>query len=175
MTKFPSKFLSVESFQFLPESSLPILLLGFHIPHDHLRPDSPHSFSPHFKRGREWVNATHENHYWRGTILTPIPIVLEKMKELSIMWRGKLDLSLDIINGYRGTIKRLFGVDCNRSYSLLSSNHFPIDVECVGELTDDVLPQNLDELIQWKSGHERAVYGGKWGLVVFGGGQDNFS
>lgn len=174
--------LDIESFRYLAPTELPALLLGIHIPADHFREDSHHAHSYRFAGSRKWERVAHDggglsgerSHYWIATRLTILPEFATPLSYFLSEWTGRLTPSLDTLMAYRAGIKRyLAGADCNDSYPLLSSNHFPLDVEGALELVADSLPSvaQLDDLLVFDSGLDRARGSlNRWNAVILAAG-----
>ena len=61
------------------------------------------------------------------------------------------------------------GAECGASYSRLAAGHYPLDLGALSLLTSEALPANLDELLEWNNGWERAAGSAdRWHLVVIG-------
>lgn len=172
---------TIEDFFYLPEPFLPALILGIYVPASSFRSDLDSSRDYHFKRGREWKKIAHQTaglachqHYIIGTILKPTDHALEGMRILSKKWLdtnvGLGGGTLDELNEYRADLKRLFGADCNRSHRHFEEGFYGIDIEFARILTGEKLPwDDLDSLIEWKSGFDRAIGCiNRWGLWVLG-------
>src|SRR3989344_9338005 len=112
-------------FQYLPEESLPALVLA-----------TKHKYN--FKEGREWISIEHQtagnvcnHHYMTGSILKPREDTLKAMREISDYWYdtncGVFGTRLNEIIRYRTHLRELLGVDCNLSYRDFEEAIYPID------------------------------------------------
>jgi hypothetical protein len=173
-------------FKYLDELGLtmPQLVLGIEIPGSCF--DDEPGWSCHqydLKSDRNWVKIAHQTaglachqHWMIGTFLKPKSVeLLQNMQKLSDKWldsnAGVFGLSLAEANEYDGDLKYLFGVGCNRSWKDMEEAFYPIDCtpENIAAMTDEVLPNDLDELIEWGSGWERAIgCVNRWRLFVLG-------
>lgn len=159
--------LDIEQFSYLAPNELPALILGIHVPHDAFRPDSNRTVPTRFKRGREWRKIAHEGHFWIGTRVVPTTDALMRITAFARAWAGTTTpLTLGKLNVYNDSLRRTVFANCDQSYSLLDSHQFPIDTVFLRDLTAEEFPADLDELVNWESGQQRAVCGGKWNLVI---------
>jgi hypothetical protein len=159
--------------EYIDEKSLPILVLAT---------ESDYDFAP----GRSWRYIAHQTAglachqiYLLATILTPKGGVAEKMNQISERWLdsncGALGTSLDEILEYRSQLNSLLGVDCDNSYRGFEEAIYPIDctAQNLAKLTDEILPQNLDDLVVWPSDSDRYLgFIGRWKLYILGGNSD---
>lgn len=144
---------------------------------------------------REWFKIAHQTaghgchqHYICGTVLTPKSVdVLRGMERIDHKYYdsqiGCLGTTLDSLVEYRDDLRTIFGVDCNRSYIDLEEAIYPIDCDksALDLLASDVLPDDLDELINW---HENEMSKkivawnrfvgceNRWKLYIFGRNSD---
>ena len=74
---------------------------------------------------------------------------------------------LDDIIDYRQHIKN-YNVDCSLSYYDFQEALYPIDYEYVYSLTTDSLPEDLDDMVNWKENAFGKICGiiGRWQLFV---------
>lgn len=152
----------------------PALLLGIRVPdHAFERPELWPCYET--APGRTWHKVVTRagqygftHHRYLATVLTPAAGVTMAAAKLHSAHSSTPDRpSLDQVVSYRQSLRNLLGVDCAQSYGAFSSFHYPIDVEHVTSLTGDSLPANLDDLLEWQSGLERARLSvGRWSLVI---------
>src|SRR3972149_5420635 len=121
-----------------------------------------------FVPGRKWLAIAHQTsgHACNqvtmiGTILTPSSRAIELMKTVNNRWLdtdcGVFGTTLAEINEYN-TLLQSNGMRCNSSYRYFQEALYPIDCNAtsLSILSDDqILPENLDDLIVWKSDLER--------------------
>jgi hypothetical protein len=171
-TKRP-KQLDIEQFKYLDQLGLPFpqLVLGIKVPQDAFNEEYGWR-EIRFKPGRRWVKIAHQTcgvfcrqHYYIGTILTPS----ERLKTNLHLFHWPLPEGLDGLTKYRENLQVALQADCNDCYKNLEEAHYPIDVKFATKLAIDAPPCELDELIDWESGLERARGAmGRWNLVVLG-------
>jgi hypothetical protein len=177
-TKKPSGILKVEDFKYYDQLglTLPQLILGIEV-----NPKSEYSRDYKFKPGRKWIKLAHQTaghacnqRYLICTALQPKSVeVLQKMQQLANKWDGSQagcwGNSLDSLNEYRQDIKNLFGADCNFCHNDFEEGIYPIDIDFLIGLTDEKVPENLDDLVEWESGWDRSLGClGRWKLFVLG-------
>jgi hypothetical protein len=135
------------------------------------------------KKGWKWLKIAHQTaglachqRYMLGILLQPKSVeVLQNMHNLSDRWldsnAGVFGLSMKEANEYSSDLKMLFEVDCNASWRDMEEAIYPIDctTENLAKLTSTKLPEDLDELVNWKDGWERAVgCVNRWSLRILG-------
>lgn len=161
--------------RFIQNEELPMLVLGIHV-HGDESPDCK------FKPGREWEfiehqTAGHACHHesLMATKLIPKLSVESAMKELSDKWlesdAGVWGVSLKQIVEYNDDLKRLFGAQCQGCHTYFQEAYYPVDIEYLPLLTDEALPKDLDDLIEWKWKDDiDKTIGmiGRWSLVILG-------
>ncbi len=178
--------LTIEDFRYVEDLGVPLpqLILGIRIPPGAFNGDYPlRTYS--FKPGRTWLNLAHETagtakkqRCWFATLLTPkatVSLALRALCDSHVSGDlGAWGCSLDELIEYRAKLKALLAVDCNQSHRFVEKGALPIDVEYVRRLVLDDLPTDLDELINWDSGIDRARNCvGRWDLTVLGPNGDN--
>jgi hypothetical protein len=168
--------------------SYPKIILAIDIPDCYFQEYYPYKWRElKFNKTRTWTKIAHQSagiachqSYFFGTFLTPKSIkVLENTILLQNKWldsnAGAFGVSLDSILEYRKDIKDMFGVDCNSCWNKFEESIYPIDctTENIKKLTDDQLPEDLDELIDWDSGFGRAIGCiGRWSLYILAENSD---
>jgi hypothetical protein len=172
------------------KDDLPRIILGI-VPPDYAFEEKPKYTwkEPRFGRSRIWQKIAHQTaglschqRHIIGTILTPKSLEIETaVKSLCDKWldsnMGCFGLGLAEANEYSNDLKRLFGKDvsCESSWRHLEEAWYPVDCtkDALSVLTSDILPENLDDLIEWGNGWERA-YGciNRWTLVFCGENSD---
>lgn len=181
-----SRRLSFASFNY-PEDlgwTLPSLVLAIPVPDDAFRDDADYR-GYRFKSGRTWHQLAHQTgghachqHYMHATLLTPLSADIQlRMNALSKQWYGTnagvFGPTLNELGSYRADLARLFGADCNVSYPSFEEGIYPIDTEHGAKLAADALPKDLDDLIEWKDGFQRACGCiGRWKLYVISQNSD---
>lgn len=173
--------LSLESFRTPAELglTLPSLILGMEIDPRSFGSDYPPKRPP-FYPDRTWVALSHETsgaarrpRYLLATVLTPTPAAALGMARLSEARTGSAigvgGVSLVDVIAYRDDVRRLLGAEVERCYGALTEGYYPLDAEYAAKLTTDELPAQLDDLVDWKDGVERACGCiGRWRLVILG-------
>ena len=178
-SKNSPEHLKIEDFKYLDSiCSSPELILGLQFDKKNFSEYPPKKLR--FKSGREWLNIAHQTagmachqHYFTGTILKPKPLTKLVMDRISGSWLnsnvGLGGITLTDANQYRNDLKTLLKVDCNNSWQSFEEALYPIDVEFLGDLTDEKFPKDLDDLIEWRDGFERACGCiGRWGIYILG-------
>ena len=177
-----NKALKIEDFKFLNDTREPKIMLGIRIPYAAITAELSNFYDFAFNPGREWVKIQHQcggmmchQEYFIGTYLAPKDGgTTDRLRSLADKWLdsnvGAFEVSLNDLLEYRDDLKLLFGADCNNSYSLFREGLYPIDVEFLPALTNDLEEvKDYDNLIKWESGFDRAVGSiGRWNLVVLG-------
>lgn len=124
-----------------------------------------------FKADRKWYKIAHQSagiacnqRYFITSFLNPKSLqVYKNMENLHKFYYGSsagaFNISLDSILEYRKMLKDLFSVDCNYCWQNFEESVYPIDctLDNIKKFTDEELPQDLDELIEWESGFQRAA------------------
>lgn len=137
-----------------------------------------------FKSSRGFIPIMHQTAghgchqvYIIGMALTPSPSILDKMVVLDNRWSsteaGNFGNSLDVILKYRRHLVTLFDVDCTLSYREFEEAIYPIDctMDNIKKMTDDKLPEDLDDLINWKKPGSMERFCGmlnRWHLYILG-------
>ena len=160
---------------------LPQLVLGIPVDPDSLGKEARYPFRlPKFQPGRDWLKIAHQTgghachqHYLVGTILQPKSVeVLQKLTRLQQKWLGTdcgcFGVALDDLYTYRKDLNEM-GLDCQSCYRDFEEGFFPVDSVGLPLLTNDVLPKDLDELIDFESGFDRMCGCiGRWHLQLLG-------
>ena len=157
----------------------PLLFLALNSINDGMRPN------PSWPRG--WVRVSHQaggiscdSVELTGTVLVPRPSVVEKMRELARRWDGSeagaLGGTLKDAMAYAADLQELLGVSCNYSFKKFQEAVSPIDpddVTKVAPLTEDRLPEVLDELLLFEQPFSK-LYGwaDRWCLYVLSENSD---
>lgn len=135
-----------------------------------------------FTNKRDFVKIAHQTagigchqHYMVGTILKPKWHILANMQTLTAKWldscAGVMGVHLNDVVAYREDLKRFFQMDCNLSYRDFEEAIYPIDctTENLKVLTDEQLPENLDDLIVFSDDMQRFIGSiGRWSLYILG-------
>ncbi len=174
--------LDIGDFKYLPSNELPKLVLGIKVPLSAFDEDVS-SFNYEFAPGKDWHKIAHQTagmgchqKYLIGTFLTPkSEFTFGAMKNICDGWLGRNTgiggTTLREINDYSAKL-RLLQACCERSYADLEEGYYPIDIEYVKKFTDDVFPENLDDLIIWRDGFHRAGNSRKFVLAILGKNSD---
>lgn len=137
-----------------------------------------------FKPSREWLKIEHQTGGHRcnqrlliATLLTPkTSEIVKGITELARKWYDSQvgdHRSLDSLIDYRTDLKELLGADCNLSYSKTEKGLYAIDLKFLSHLAVDALPKDLDDLIEFQSGWERAAGSiGRFGLYIMSKNSD---
>ena len=137
----------LKGFVHFDDEALPLLVLGF--------VQQEYYADVKFADRKKWHDIAHQTGgylcnriYMTGTVFTPKPSVLEKMRQLSEKYLDSfhhIPASLDGILEYRETIKGWFNADCTFSYPYFEEACYPMDasLELLQELTDEPLPESL--------------------------------
>ena len=165
------KSLNGESCKYFEDYKLPILVLATKYPYK-------------FKKTRKFISIAHQTaghgchqHYMMGTVLVPKRDVFKKMRLIDEEWLnsdcGIFSTSLDSILLYREHLDEYLNVDSNLSYMDFEEGIYPIDCtrENIKKLTDEKLPEDLDDLIQWKDISSWERFCGivdRWNLFILG-------
>jgi hypothetical protein len=176
--------LNIEDFKYLDKKQLPKLILGIKIDPSEFNEELS-SYGYEFTPGKEWHKIAHQSaglgchqHYLIGTFLKPRSLLVAGgMQHLTKKWLGTNTgvgkISLQEIKNYHNDLVSIFAADCNHSFRDLNEGYYPIDLEYISRFTDEELPKNLDDLIIWKDGFQRAAHAGKlFNLVVLGPNSD---
>lgn len=172
-----SKITSVnrKDFNYTPDEKLPSLVLGLKC---HFNKDGVHESYFRFKNPAKWSLISHQTagyachqHHIIGRYLKPKDSVKSKMAELSAKWldscAGCFGLQLTEILEYRNDIGKMFGADCNHSFSDFEEGIAPIDIEYLDKLTDERLPRKLDDLLIFDNSMHKAMGSlNRWNLWI---------
>jgi hypothetical protein len=173
--------LEIEDFKYLSDLNLalPQLVLGIEFPKASFGSEYQKTYK--FKPNRQFHKIVHETRgmsrnqrYLIGTLLTPKPEFLKSIENLADDWfetgTGAVkDVSLSSINSYSKELKMTLKADCNSCWRSFEEAYYPIDAEYAHFLAVDLLPKNLDDLIDFDSGYERAIDSiNRWKLVILG-------
>lgn len=163
--------------------ALPQLVLGIEISKRDLSEES--TFGYQFKPGRIWLKLVHQTaghachqRYLICTLLTPkSPKIAQGLAALDRKWidsqAGCFGVSLGQAVGYDADLRSLLGAGCNDSHHHFEEGFMPLDTRFVPEVAADTLPQDLDELIEWRNGFERMGGSiGRWRVAVLGQNSD---
>lgn len=175
--------INIEDFKYLSDLRIPCpqLVLGIKIPREAFRDDYPIR-NYNFRNGRQWIKIAHiaggqacHQHYFIGTLLnSKIEAIVQGGVKLSEKWYGSNidsnNVDLGMINQYSKDLAHFIPeASCMRSWKSFEEGIYPMDVESIGKVASDKLPSNLDELIEFKSGMDRAIGAvGRWSLVILG-------
>lgn len=135
--------------------------------------------------GRKWEMFEHQcggvacgHQRIFGTKLNPHPSRLHGLKELCDRWYGTEEwggssLSLNAATRYRESLKELLQVDCNESFRTFAEAWYPVDADFAQSLTDESLPKDFDDLIDWSKSPDK-FFGclNRWALVILGENSD---
>ncbi len=132
-----------------------------------------------FKPGRDWLKIEHQTaghrcnqRYLIGTVLTPKnPEVSRGMVALARKWfnsqAARGENPLDALIDYRADLKSFLNADCNDSHGKMEEGLMPIDIQFLPQLVTETLPKDLDDLILFDTGWERAAgCADRWQLYV---------
>lgn len=178
------KCLNEDDFKLLPRKELPQLVLGIKVPWQAFD-DETMACHYDFTSDRTWVKINHQtaglgchHHYLHATLLQPkSELVTGGMALLSDKWlnsnTGIGGLGLDQLSEYQDDLKAIFNADCNLSYADFEEGYYPIDLKYINQLTSEILPADLDNLIIWRNGFQRAAGSGKrFVLAILGQNSD---
>lgn len=137
-----------------------------------------------FKDKKHWYKIRHQvaghacsQRKMIGRILEPRDEVKDNLHLLCDNWLfsevGCLAVTLNKIVEYRKQLQTYFGVDCNLNYSDFAEAIYPIDcsTESLKKMTVEILPDDLDDLIDWEQGKslmESAASWYRWNLYILG-------
>jgi len=139
-----------------------------------------------FKDADKWIKIAHQagghlcsQHYMVGKPLTMTKDAIIAAHKINNYWLGSdcgvFGTSLNELEEYRAQLKKLLDVDCNMSYPLFEEAIYPIDYskENLGKLCEDDLPEDLDDLIEFKNERFK-IFGsvGRWDLMILGDNGD---
>lgn len=159
-------------FEYCEESELPLLVLA-------LRDVET------MKSGRVWKKIAHQTagigchqQYIWGTVLPMHDKARVAAFELArhydesclgLMGRPALDKVIE----YRDRLRTAFGVDCGNCYEELEEGFYPIDCtpENLARLTPEILPENLDELIEITGANRFPIFR-NWRLFILAENSD---
>lgn len=171
--------LDIEDFDYLDRShglTFPQLILGVEVKADSLGEDARYPARlPRFKPGREWLRIAHrhglrgrQQSYYLGTVLSTKngPLISAFVGGYTAgLYDGTLTDTVD----YSTDLRDMLSVGCNESWRDYDLGRYPVDLRYVADLTAERLPFNLDDLIDWNSGAERAAGSvGRWKLLILG-------
>jgi hypothetical protein len=106
-----------------------------------------------------------------ATVIQPTTAAAYEIATLARRWptvtaRPQGGPSLAAVNDYSEYLRDHLRCSCETCYGALATGHYPIDVDCLRLLTDEWLPQP-DELVEWRSGYQRAAgAASRWSLVI---------
>ena len=119
-------------------------------------------------------HACHQ-HYMSGTILTPKPSVQTAINTICDSWLdsdvGCFGVTFNNLTKYRQQLVDLLEVDCQWSYPQFEEAIYPVDCckEYLDKLCEDKLPDELDDLIVWKSDWDKVCGSiNRWNLYLMG-------
>jgi hypothetical protein len=135
-----------------------------------------------FAGGRTWLTVRHQSaglachqRTWVATRLTPRPEVVGGLTALVGAGHccvGALGApSLDELVRYRDLVRRHLPADVNVAWLEYEEAVYPLDCtpEIIAALAVDELPDDLDELCEWRSPFDRMLgLVGRWKLLVLG-------
>ena len=140
-----------------------------------------------FAPGREWLWLDHQaggtgctHPEFVCTILRWRPDMEAKFLEIAERYDGSdlgvFNVTLTSINRYEAELRQVHpALTCDESYADLQEAVYPIDCTpaAIAALTDEALPPNLDELVQWKKElHQFLGHIGRWRLWVLSENSD---
>ncbi len=178
--------LDIESFRYLDDLNvaLPALILGIEVPEAAFRPDSLDGlrYAYTFQPGRQWLRIAHQygpagrrSAYYLATLLKSLDSSTQtRLEMLAGGYRTDIttDGTLYSVNAYDQDLRDTLAhrqINCNHSWRDFDLGRYPIDLEHLPVLTADKLPANLDDLIEWQSGTQRAAGSvGRWKLLLLG-------
>lgn len=127
---------------------------------------------PKFREEGKWHNIFHQtagfacHHvYMYARFLKPLPNISIMMGELVEKYDESLigrPAGLSDILVYAMVLSR-YGLCAERSYRYLEEGFYPIDIEDIGKVTDEKIPQNLQTLVERTEGKaKKAIGAGGW-------------
>jgi len=132
--------------------------------------------------GRDWFRHVHQcggvacHHlaFAAATELNPKgDAILQGMRRISDEYYGS-DLfrlvTVDDLVRYRSVLREHLQVDCNRDYETFEEVVYPVDLEHLGHLTGDPIPEDLNDLVRWK--YRRFTPMAPFGLWILGPNSD---
>lgn len=165
----------MDEFKYIQKDFEPLLVLGIK-----MDPNNIEHYK--FKPGKNFINIAHQTgglschqHYMVGIVLKPKWHILVNMQSLVNKWLdtnvGVFGAQLNDVVEYREDLKRFFQMDCNESYTDFQEAIYPIDCthDNLRQLTDDTLPDHLDDLIQFEDAFQSFVGSvNRWNLYILG-------
>lgn len=135
--------------------------------------------------GRKWemfehqcggVSCNHQRIF--GTKLNPHPAKIAGIKALCDRWYGTEEwgnsrLTLASANLYQESLREFIGANCNHSFRTFAEAWYPVDEDFAAQLTDEPLPIDFDDLIDWTKSPDK-IFGclNRWSLVILGENSD---
>jgi len=166
-----------DNYKYFEDSELPKLILGIKI-----NPKYSYQEEYKFKSDKDWIRIGHQSaghachqQYFIATILAPKSELTNKIKDICDEYIdsdiGCLGVNIHELNSYVDLLKSNLDVDCNWSYTNFEEAIYPIDYskENLDKLTNDIFPDNLDDLIEWKEVRQQSI--GcihRWGIYILG-------
>lgn len=149
---------------------LPALVLAIRVKESEFdEPDTQRHYD--FNPGRKWLRIHHQSggmachqHYLYATPIQPSNArILGGMTAVARKWEGSQlgvgGATLAEAKDYQIDLETLLnGADCNTCHRELSEGLYPIDVYSLPRLTDERLPTDLDQLVDFR--------GGIWGRAI---------
>ena len=171
-----SKF-NYDDYTYFNGSELPKLILGLKI-----NPAYSYEEEYKFKSDKEWTKIAHQaaghachQHYFIATILTPKPELINKIKDICDEYLdsdiGCFGVNIHELNSYVDLLKSNLDVDCEWSYTAFEEALYPIDYkkETISKLTVDILPDDLNNLVEWEEGFQKSIgCVNRWGIYILG-------
>lgn len=160
--------------KYLASEELPALVLAL---------ETENSIHPDYK-DREWKYIAHQTagvmchqHYMLALELSIKPELKKPIHDLiEHYYESMFGLgfaTLTDMNKYRAYIKKNLKVDCNLSFHALEEGYYPIDVKYADKLTNDFLPKNLDDFLDFKTPvHKLLGCLNRWKLFILGENSD---
>lgn len=163
----------LETWEAFPDlAERPRLLLG-------VKPD-PGGVRWRFRAGRTWQHLTHRAgglaSNRQGLLATELTVRPEREAGLLRLARrytgsavGCFGTTVNDLVRYRAALQELLGVDANADYEDFQEALYPVDVtpEHLTTLTDEALPEHLDDLLMFDTRWDRAIGGlNRWKLWI---------
>lgn len=134
----------------------------------------------------DWVKVSHQHGglscdqtTLTGIFLTPRTGVEDKMRSLHARFDigvvGMFGVSLKTLNEYAAALQETLGESCDETYRSFSEALYPIDIgeETLARLTENKLPENLDDLFAWGPGLSKTFGSvGRWKVYVIAENSD---
>lgn len=166
--------LTVEDFRYADQQGLALaaLVLAVRVPDQAFeRPELQEALR--FKPGRAWRRIAHncgtQTRWLHTTTLTPrLPAsALAVVNDWAAKAPGSGAINLLHVLDYREALWAHLRAECNESFTDLGRHYLPIDVSFVRQVAADDLPKDLDDLIEWDSGLQRAARAhNRWSLAI---------